>query len=75
MFMTSDSVPFKIVGWLMASQQKHRELLDFAKPIKILEFIDVETNRLSNALLQIFFRIKMTVMERQTDSNLNCLLL
>ena len=44
MFMTSDSVPFKIVGWLMASQQKHRELLDFAKPIKMLEFIDVETN-------------------------------
>ena len=29
---------------LMASQQKHRELLDFAKPIKMLEFIDVETN-------------------------------
>ena len=29
----------------MASQQKHRELLDFAKPIKMLEFIDVETNK------------------------------
>ena len=44
MFMTSDSVPFKIVGWLMASQQKHGKLLDFSKPIRMLEFINVETN-------------------------------
>ena len=44
MFMTPDSVPFKIVGWLMASQQKHRELLDISKPIRMLEYINVETN-------------------------------
>ena len=40
--MASDDVPSKI-GWLMASQQKHRELLDFLKPIRMLEFINVET--------------------------------
>ena len=28
----------------MASQQKHRELLDFSKPIRMLEFTNVETN-------------------------------
>ena len=28
----------------MASQQRHRKLLDFSKPIRMLEFTNVETN-------------------------------
>ena len=44
MLMMLDGVQSKTFGWLMASQQKDLKLLDFSKPIRMLEFINVETN-------------------------------